>query len=125
VKTLGGKRVVVEYDTSPRAPSKPATVASTSSSPPDEDAISRARNAYAAGNQRLFAGDADGAIKDYRQALDAYPGYVAGYRGLGLAYEQLGDKPKALKALQTYASAAPTAKDIAIIKKRITRLRAP
>jgi hypothetical protein len=109
--TLGGKQVVLEYDTPTRAPPVAA---------PREDsaAVAKARAAYASGNQRLFAGDAAGAVRAYQQALDYYPGYVAGYRGLGLAYAQQGDKAKALQAFRTYLANAPGAKDTALIRKR-------
>jgi hypothetical protein len=114
--TLGGKQVVLEYDT----PSRAAPVAT-----PREDsaAVAKARAAYASGNQRLFAGDAAGAVRAYQQALDYYPGYVAGYRGLGLAYAQQGDKAKALQAFRTYLANAPGAKDTALIRKRERMLR--
>jgi len=82
-----------------------------------------ARAAYVLGNQKLFAGDAKGAIAAYREALDRYPGYVGGYRGLGLAYALVGDKASALSALQSYVTAAPHARDVALIKKRISRLQ--
>jgi hypothetical protein len=116
--TLGGKQVVLEYDTQARE-AKPVPNAAKG----DQDAIARARTSYAAGNTRLFAGDADGAIKNYKQALAAYPAYVAAYRGLGLAYAQKGDNAAAAKALRTYVSAAPGAKDAPIIRKRIQTLK--
>jgi len=105
------KKVVLEYD----HPSEPAP-------PSDDAAVAKARASYTSGNQRLFAGDPDGAIHYYRQALADYPGYVAGYRGLGLAFAQEGDKPKALQALRSYVAAVPNAKDVALIKARIARL---
>ena len=70
----------------------------------------------------MFAGDPDGAIRNYRQALAYYPAYVAGYRGLGLAYAQKRDKANAVKALNTYLNAVPNAKDTALIRKRIETL---
>ncbi|MDB4956792.1 MAG: hypothetical protein JWO36_4361 [Myxococcales bacterium] len=121
-RKLGGKAVVLEYD-SPKhevAQSAPAAVIPKA----DEPALERARTAYATGNQRLFAGDADGAIRAYQQALGIYPGYVAGYRGLGLAYAQQGDNAKALQALRTYVTSVPKARDVALLKKRIARLQA-
>jgi len=105
------KKVVLEYD----RPSEPAP-------PSDDVAVAKARASYNSGNQRLFAGDPDGAMHFYRQALADYPGYVAGYRGLGLAFAQQGDKPKALQALRSYVAAVPNAKDVALIKARIARL---
>ena len=115
--TIGGKKVVLEYDT-------PTHEAAKATPAPAEDAaaVARARASYAAGNKRLFAGDAAGAVHAYQQALAAYPGYVAGYRGLGLAYAQQGDKAKALQAFHTYLSSVPGAKDAPLIKKRVTAL---
>jgi hypothetical protein len=116
--TIGGKQVVLEYDTQARE-GRPVPNAPQH----DQAAISKARTSYAAGNTRLFAGDADGAIKNYKQALAYYPAYVASYRGLGLAYAQKGDKAAAVKALRTYVGTVPGAKDAALIRKRIQSLK--
>jgi Tetratricopeptide repeat len=105
------KPVVVDYDKKP------------SSSPLDADeALAQARAAYAIGNQHLFAGEGDEAVAAYRKALSIYPSYAAGYRGLGLAFAQQGDKPSAIAAFKTYVKLAPTAKDVALIQKRIRNL---
>jgi len=117
--TLAGKQVVLEYDTQVREGTAAANAPSA-----DRAAISRARTSYAAGNTRRFAGDADGAILNYRQALAYYPAYVAAYRGLGLAYAKKGDRANALEALRTYLRAAPNAKDAASIRKRVDTLAA-
>lgn len=106
----GKKPVVVDYDKKPDP------------TPEQDEALTRARADYAAGNRHLFAGEAAAAIVAYRQALAAYPNYVAGYRGLGLAFAQQGDKASALDAFKTYVKLAPTAKDVALIKKRIASL---
>ena len=118
--TLGGKKVVLEYDSgAPKETPKKTAPAKGD----DSAAVGAARITYFNGNRKLFAGDADGAIKLYKQALAVYPGYVAGYRGLGLAYAQKGDKANALKSFRTYLSAVPGAKDAALIKKRIATLQ--
>ena len=118
--TLGGKKVVLEYDNQKAAPAPKKTAAAPAA---DDASIAAARMTYFDGNRKLFAGDADAAIRLYRQALGMYPGYVAGYRGLVLAYAQKGDKPNALKAFRTYMTAVPTAKDIPIIKKRLAAMK--
>ena len=118
-KQLGGKKLVVEYIERESEVPAPGLVAKAAEDP----AIGRARSAYLSGNQKLFTGDAESAILAYRQALALYPGYVGGYRGLGLAYAQLGDTPKALDAFKTYVTAVPNARDIALIRKRIARLQ--
>lgn len=117
--TLGGKQVVLEDDNQARDAKVPAP---TNLAKSDQNAITKARSAYTSGNQRLFAGDPEGAIKFYRQALAYYPAYVAGYRGLGLAYAQQGNKAQALQAFKTYVSSVPNAKDAALIRKRIASL---
>lgn len=118
--TLGGKQVVLEDDSQARNTQAPAP---TNIAKNDQNAIMKARSAYTSGNQRLFAGDPDGAIRFYRQALGYYPAYVAGYRGLGLAYAQQGNKAQAIQAFKTYVSSVPNAKDAALIRKRITALQ--
>jgi hypothetical protein len=90
----------------------------------DEPAIARARGAYDAGNQALFAGDSAAAIRAYRQVLGYAPTYAAGFRGLGLAHAQQGDIGAAVMALRTYLTLAPHARDVALIKKRIAILQA-
>ncbi|MBA3391116.1 MAG: tetratricopeptide repeat protein, partial [Deltaproteobacteria bacterium] len=115
--TLGGKKVVLEYDNAPREAPKPLVAKN------DDASVAAARITYLDGNRKLYSGNADAAIKLYRQALGMYPGYVAGYRGLGLAYAQKGDTANALKALRTYVNAVPTAKDVPLIRKRISTLQ--
>jgi tetratricopeptide (TPR) repeat protein len=112
-------KVVVDYDT----PRHKAAKAALAPQPEDEVALSKARAAYDSGNQSLFGGDPSAAIQSYEQSLAAYPGYAAGYRGLGLAYAQQGDKAKALHAFHTYLAMAPAAKDVALIQKRVSMLQ--
>ncbi|HEX6838683.1 MAG TPA: tetratricopeptide repeat protein [Polyangia bacterium] len=120
-RTLGGKKVVLEYDPKPTSPAPPPPQAPT---PMGEDpaTVARAREAYHRGNVKLFAGDDDGAIALYRESLKIYPGYVAGYRGLGLAFEEAGRKSDALTAFHTYVRTVPNAVDAAIIRRRIEHL---
>lgn len=118
-KKLGSHKVVVDYSSRPDEPAPPSLIAQSKEDP----AIGQARSAYTTGNQRLFVGDLDGAVRAYRQALELYPGYVGGYRGLGLAYEQLGNPANALAALRSYVAAVPNARDAALIKKRIAHLQ--
>jgi tetratricopeptide (TPR) repeat protein len=112
-RTLGGKKVVLEGDTKAALPE-----------PVKEDPaqVERAREAYRRGNEKLFAGNSVGAIEAYKQSLSIYPGYVAGYRGLGLAYAQQGNTGEALKALRTYVKTVPNAHDVPLLLKRIERL---
>ncbi len=86
------------------------------------EALARARASYALGNQRLFAGRTDAAVLAYEDSLKADPNYAAGYRGLGLAYTQAGDRTNALKAFMRYVTLAPQARDVTLIKQRIVAL---
>jgi tetratricopeptide (TPR) repeat protein len=119
VRKLDKKKLVVDYSTKPSETVMPGLVAHEAEDP----AIGLARNAYLSGNQQLFAGDAEAAIRSYRESLSLYSGYVGGYRGLGLAYAQLGDNQNALEAFKMYVGTVPNAKDVALIKKRIARLQ--
>ncbi len=90
-----------------------------------EPATARARAAYNAGNQALFEGNSDAAIRAYRQALSAAPTFAPGFRGLGLAFAQRGEAGSAVMALRVYLNMAPHAKDAALIKQRIADLLSP
>jgi outer membrane biosynthesis protein TonB len=90
-------------------------------SPDDGTRSERARAAYKVGNEALFAGDTSGAIRAYRESASL--GYAAGYRGLGLAYAQAGDRANAREALETYLKRSPNARDADLIRKRIAALK--
>jgi len=70
----------------------------------------------------LFSGNSEGAVGQYREALKIYPGYVAGYRGLGLAYAEQGNAPDALRPSTSTSAPCPTARDVPLIKKRMDHL---
>jgi hypothetical protein len=118
-KKPAARKLVVDYTARPSEVPPPSLVANSEEDP----AVGMARSAYTTGNQRLFVGDLDGAVHAYRQSLELYPGYVGGYRGLGLAYEELGETASALAALRSYVAAVPHARDIALIKRRIAHLQ--
>jgi hypothetical protein len=113
VATRRGRKVVVDYDKAPPAPTPPSE---------DPKLVEKAREAYHEGNAKLFAGDAKAAVRAYQSSLDIYPGYIAGYRGLGLAYAQQGQNKEAINALRTYLTTVPTAKDAALVKHRLDTL---
>ena len=89
----------------------------------DGDDVERARAAYTAGNEALFAGDSDAAIRAYQQVVETAPMLASGHRGLGLAYAQKGDSEGAIKSLRKYLELAPRAKDVPLIRKRIRSLQ--
>lgn len=105
-----------------KVPKTPPETPGTATTGPSSETLAAARASYSAGNSKLFAGDVEGAISAYKQTLALAPGYAAGYRGLGLAYAQQGNKAKSLQALRQYLAAAPNAKDAEIIRKRIAGL---
>ena len=114
----GGRKVVIEYDAAPGSAPKPVAAVDSA----DASLVDKARKVYTEGNARLFAGKTDKAIGSYREALRVYPGYVAGYRGLGLAYAEQGKAPNAVAALKHYLDIVPSAKDAAMIRKRLKLL---
>jgi hypothetical protein len=118
-RTHGGHKVVVDYDNKAGAETPPPAP-----TPQGEDpaVVARARETYRRGNSRLFAGDSEGAVTAYRQSITIYPGYMAGYRGLGLAYAEQGNVDEALKALKTYVKTVPNARDVPMIQRRIQHL---
>ena len=113
-------RVVLEYDPKPNQPQTPEMGPAPAGA--DPKALERARESYHRGNWSLFVGNSNAALDAYRDTLKIYPGYIAGYRGLGLAYEELGKKKEALDALRNYVRTVPAARDVPLIKKRIDRL---
>ncbi|HET6150780.1 MAG TPA: tetratricopeptide repeat protein [Polyangia bacterium] len=89
----------------------------------ETDRMARARDTYRQGNERLFSGDAAGAITAYEEAIRLNPKDPAGYRGLGLANAQLGKRTEAVRHLRAYLKHAPNAEDRAIISSRISLLQ--
>jgi hypothetical protein len=116
-------RVVLEYDPRPHSPEPPPAAPAPPGADPDK--VQRARESYHRGNWNLFIGKTGEAISAYRETLSIYPGYVAGYRGLGLAYAQEGKRDEAVTALRRYVTTVPTARDVPLLKKRIERLLRP
>jgi regulator of sirC expression with transglutaminase-like and TPR domain len=85
--------------------------------------MARVRDAYREGNERLFKGDAAGAITAYEEMVRLNPKDPAGYRGLGLASAQLGKRTEAVRYLRAYLKHAPNADDRGIIIGRISLLQ--
>ena len=116
----GNRKVVLEYDPKPNQKETPQMGPVPAGA--DPHLLEKARDSYHRGNWSLFIGNSNAALDAYRETLKIYPGYIAGYRGLGLAYEELGKKKEALDALRTYVRSVPAAHDIPLIKRRIDRL---
>jgi hypothetical protein len=81
-----------------------------------------AREAYERGNASLLSGDTAGALQAYKEAISRDPEDPSGYRGLGLAYAERGDRAAAIRFLRAYLSIAPHAADRRLIKRRIRHL---
>jgi Flp pilus assembly protein TadD len=101
-----------------------AEASGTSTAPTDDsDKMARARDAYREGNERLFHGDAAGAITSYEEMMRLNPKDPGGYRGMGLASAQLGKRTEAVRYLRAYLKHAPNADDRGIIIGRISLLQ--
>jgi len=85
-------------------------------------ARAEAERLYKEGLKMYIAGNASGARTKFRRSLDADSRYAPAFRGLGLAYERLGRKDKAVQWLRRYLRANPRAKDAAAIEARIRKL---
>jgi tetratricopeptide (TPR) repeat protein len=81
-----------------------------------------ARAAYQRGNARLLSGDLDGAIQAYGEAVRLNPTDPAGYRGLGLAHAEKGNKANAIRHFRQYLRLAPNAPDAPLITRRMNLL---
>ena len=119
---LGGKRVVLEYDEHPANPASPQAPPGTMVGA-NPEVVALARDANHRGNLKLVAGDPSAALVEFREALKIYPGYIAGYRGMGEAYSEQGDRKRAVAAYKLYLKTVPTAKDAAQILRRIEKLQ--
>ena len=85
-----------------------------------------ARGHYLLGEVKRQTGErsvAEQAIAHYRQAIAADRAYPAPHKGLGLLQFQLGDKPQAKRALETYLSLSPQANDRAYIEEYIRQCK--
>ena len=62
------------------------------------DTVAQAKELNRAGEQAYHAGNLDGAIENYRAAIDLYPDYGQAYSNLGLAYQKAGRPAEAIWA---------------------------
>jgi tetratricopeptide (TPR) repeat protein len=83
------------------------------------DAASRAYELYKSGSALLLSGDAPAAAEAYLNALRTDPKGAAGYRGLGLAYAEMGNSAAAIRYLRHYLKLAGSAPDRNLIVKRV------
>lgn len=76
---------------------------------------------FGLGRAQLEANSLDAAIASMERALKMDSKLTAHYR-LGIAYQQKGDKPKAVAALQQFLSYAPSGKAADDAKKRLAEM---
>ncbi|HET9625179.1 MAG TPA: tetratricopeptide repeat protein, partial [Kofleriaceae bacterium] len=74
------------------------------------------------GFQAWARGDTKTALASYKRVLATNPDYAPAWRGVGLVYEKLGDKPGAHNAFQKYLQLEPSATDAASIRARLEAL---
>ena len=90
----------------------------------DLDGIGMARAACARADGLLADGDAAGAERLLQSALEAYPGYLVAYRGLGRAYAMQGNVALAVDSLQVYLRHAVGARDAGTVRRWLRQLEA-
>jgi hypothetical protein len=103
----------------PKPEQKPQRRQNIALAGPSSDA---GREAYLRGNESLLSGDTAAALKAYREAIAVDPENPSGYRGLGLAYAESGNRKAAIRFLRVYLGLAPKAPDRRLIKKRLRHL---
>ncbi len=74
------------------------------------------------GLQALVRGDTRTALAQFKKVQAANASFAPAWRGLGLAYEKIGDTGQARFAYQRYLQLAPGASDASAIKKRLEAL---
>ena len=101
--TPQGRRAAIPLKDPPPAVSRlpaptPSTPSPDTSQPPPEPATAarHLRQGYTLYNQ----GDVDGAIRQWRKAIDQAPGYAEAHYRIGVALQERGELPQAITALR-------------------------
>ncbi len=81
----------------------------------------RARDLTREGTSALVTGRIPRAVELFRDATLAHPGYAPAWRGLGLAYQQLGQGADSRRAYGQYLRLAPNAPDADDIRSRMAQ----
>jgi hypothetical protein len=77
---------------------------------------------YRDGARLYLDGKLDEARRKFQTAIDSAPRFAPAHRGLGLVYERMGQKGRAIRSWQAYLRIAPGAADAELIRARIERL---
>jgi serine/threonine-protein kinase len=114
---------VAEADIAPRPrpapphhPPSPPRVAQATKPPVERP---NPTEVFKAGLQAWVRGDIKTALASYKRALQASPDFAPAWRGVGLVYEKLGDKPSAHTAFHRYLQLSPNATDAPSIRARL------
>ncbi|NOZ87769.1 MAG: tetratricopeptide repeat protein [Deltaproteobacteria bacterium] len=71
---------------------------------------------YSSGNESLKMGKLQEAIRNYKAALKADPGFYFAHRGLGAVYATLNRRQDALEQYRLYVKMAPASRDVERVK---------
>jgi serine/threonine-protein kinase len=94
-----------------------------SGSDPAAPTAETAKSLYKQGLQDFVSGSSAQAIDKFHQALAKDGSFAPAYRGMGMAYERMGDRPHAAAAYRKYLALDPGAADAAQIKTRLEGLQ--
>ncbi len=86
------------------------------------DNLRRAREYYAAGQQKFYQGDFQAAIQAFRAADRVVPSPILEFN-IALSYERVGNTTKALEGYRRYLKRYPAAPNRVAVEAAITRLK--
>ena len=112
----GAPRTETRAETAGRprpAPARKLTTPEPAASPDD---------LYRDGARLYLDGKLDEARRKFQTAIDSAPRFAPAHRGLGLVYERMGQKGRAIRSWQAYLRIAPGAADADLIRARLERL---
>lgn len=106
----------------PRAEEPTTTTDAPARVPVPSADVARARSLTAEGNRLALRGRLPEAIERYRDATLAAPGHAPAWRGLGIAYERLGNTADARRSYERYLRLRPNGADAQEVRARLDRL---
>ncbi|MFH1130476.1 MAG: hypothetical protein V1754_04015, partial [Pseudomonadota bacterium] len=106
----------------PRTPKKKIVVRELPLNASSHREVSVANELYQKGLQELFSGEFASAVSSFNRVLAKDSRFALAYRGLGLAFEKMGQKTSAKAAYRRYLVLRPKASDADAIRVRMERL---